>query len=58
LAEIVLTVWSIVLLCHTIAEVQGFPSAWRGFGNVCLAGAVIVLPLLVLMVVALVLTAV
>ena len=46
LLEVVLGVWTLVLLCHTIAEVQGFRSAWRGLGNVVLAGAVIVVPLL------------
>jgi hypothetical protein len=46
LLEVVLGVWTFVLLCHTIAEVQGFRSAWRGLGNVVLAGAVIVVPLL------------
>ena len=42
LLEVVLGVWTLVLLCHTIAEVQGFRSAWRGLGNIVLAGAVIV----------------
>lgn len=46
LAEVVLGVWSVVLVCHTVAEVQGFRSAWRGLGNICLAIAVVVLPLL------------
>ena len=45
LAEIVLGVWAFVLLCNTIAEVQGFRSAWRGLGNIIVAGAVIVVPL-------------
>jgi hypothetical protein len=40
LVELVLGVWGIVLLCNTIAEVQGFRSAWRGLGNVLLAGAI------------------
>lgn len=43
--EVVLSIWSFVLLCHTVAEVQGFRSAWRGFGNVLLAGAVIIVSL-------------
>jgi hypothetical protein len=47
-AEVVLGVWSFVLLCHTVAEAQGFRSAWRGFGNLLLAGAVIIVPLLLL----------
>lgn len=46
LAEMVLSVWSFVLLCNTIAEVQGFRSAWRGLGNIILAGAVLFIPLL------------
>jgi hypothetical protein len=45
LMEIVLSVWAFVLLCNTIAEVQGFRSAWRGLGNIVLAGAVVVVPL-------------
>lgn len=45
LAELVLAVWGFVLLCNTIAEVQGFRSAWRGLGNIMLAGAVVVIPL-------------
>ncbi|MCA9133222.1 MAG: hypothetical protein KDA45_08705, partial [Planctomycetales bacterium] len=45
-AEIVLGVWAFVLLCNTIAEVQGFRSAWRGLGNLILASALIIVPLL------------
>ena len=48
--ELVLGVWSLVILCHTVAEVQSFRSAWRGLGNVLLAGAVIIVPLLLLLV--------
>ena len=48
LAEIVLGVWGAVLLCNTTAEVQGFRSAWRGLGNIILAGAVIVVPLVLI----------
>ena len=33
--EIVLGVWSLVLACNAIAEVQSYRSAWRGFGNIC-----------------------
>jgi hypothetical protein len=47
LVEVVLGVWSVVLLCQTIAEVQGFRSAWKGLGNVLLAGLVIGVPLAV-----------
>jgi hypothetical protein len=46
--EIVLSLWAFVLLCNTIAEVQGFRSAWYGLGNVILAGAIIAVPLLVI----------
>lgn len=48
LLEVTLGVWTFVLLCHTIAEVQGFRSAWRGLANIVLAGAVIVVPLLLI----------
>ena len=44
--EIVLWIWGIVLLCNTVAEVQGFRSAWAGFGNVLLA---VVLPTAVIL---------
>lgn len=47
LVEVVLGVWTVVLLCHTVAEVQGFSSGWRGMGNLLLAGAVIVVPSIV-----------
>jgi len=42
--EIVLSLWSLVLLCQTVAEAQGFASSWRGLLNVVLAAAVIVVP--------------
>lgn len=45
LAETVAGIWSFVLLCNTIAEVQGFRSAWAGLGNLILAGLVIFVPL-------------
>ena len=48
LTELVLGIWGFVLLCNTIAEVQGYRSAWRGLGNLFLAGAVIMVPLLVI----------
>ena len=35
--EIVLGIWGAVLFCNTIAEVQGFRSAWAGVGNLFLA---------------------
>ncbi len=54
MAELVFSIWSIVLLCHTVAEVQGFRSAWRGLGNVCLAVAIVIAALVFLMCIALV----
>ncbi|PHQ34845.1 Yip1 family protein [Rhodopirellula bahusiensis] len=52
LVEIVLAVWSFVLMCNTIAEVQSFGSAWRGFSNMLLAGAVVFVPIIALVLVA------
>ncbi len=43
--ELVLGVWTVVLMCNTVAEVQGYRSAWRGLGNMTLAGASIVVPI-------------
>jgi hypothetical protein len=40
LGQMVLGIWSLVLLCHTVAEVQAFRSAWRGFANVLLSALV------------------
>lgn len=54
--EVVLGVWSFVILCHTVAEVQSFRSAWRGLGNVLLAGAVIIVPLFLIVLTVLVFT--
>jgi hypothetical protein len=34
LVEMILAVWAIVLLCQTVAEVQGFRSGWRALGNI------------------------
>jgi hypothetical protein len=45
LAELVLAIWGFVLLCNSVAEVQRFRSAWRGLGNIILAGAVVIIPL-------------
>ncbi|MHB0959995.1 MAG: Yip1 family protein [Pirellulaceae bacterium] len=50
LLEIVLALWSVVIVCNTIAEVQGFRSAWRGLANIMLAGAVLLVPLLLFVV--------
>ena len=46
MVELVLWVWSIVLMCNTVAEVQGFQSAWKGLGNVLLAGVIMLVTLL------------
>lgn len=40
-----------MLTCNTIAEVQGFRSAWRGLLNTIVASAVIVVPLLMIVLV-------
>lgn len=50
--ELSLGIWSFVLTCNTVAEVQGFRSAWRGFGNILLGAAVVVVPLVLLALVA------
>ncbi|MBX7245594.1 MAG: YIP1 family protein [Candidatus Sumerlaeaceae bacterium] len=46
--EVVLGLWALVLFCNTIAEVQGFRSAWAGLGNFCLAVAVVIVPVILL----------
>ena len=46
--ELVLAVWGSVLTCNTIAEVQGFRSAWRGLLNTIVASAGIVLVIMLL----------
>ena len=56
LLELALGVWTLVLACHTIAEVQGFRSAWRGLLNIFLVGMVFVVPLLLLMFILIALT--
>lgn len=38
---IVLGIWSVVLVCNTVAEVQGFRSAWAGLGNLLLCGVLV-----------------
>lgn len=39
--QILLGVWTFILCVHTVAEVQGFQSSWRGLGNVVLSGLVV-----------------
>jgi hypothetical protein len=41
------SIWSLVLLCKCLGEVQGF-SAWRGLGNAALAAMVIGVPVFAL----------
>ncbi len=53
--EMVLGIWSLVLACNTIAEVQGYRSAWAGLGNIFLAGFIVVVAVIVLVVGAIVL---
>ena len=45
LQQIILGIWAIVLTSNTVAEVQGFQSAWKGLGNILLAGLVVVVPI-------------
>ena len=42
LVEVILAVWTIVLLCQTVAEVQGFRSGWRALANIVMAMSVVV----------------
>jgi hypothetical protein len=44
----VLNIWSIVLLCHCLAEVQGYESAWKGLGNIVVACVLGILPMALL----------
>lgn len=46
--EGIFTIWSVILISNSIAEVQGFRSAWRGFGNLLLAIALFLVPLLLI----------
>ncbi|MBI5821045.1 MAG: YIP1 family protein [Verrucomicrobia bacterium] len=46
--ELILGIWSYAITCSTVAEVQGYRSAWRGLGNLVLALAVIIAAGLVL----------
>jgi hypothetical protein len=42
LAVVILGIWSAVLLSHSVAQAQGYVSAWRGFGNLVLGGIVLI----------------
>lgn len=46
LGEAILGIWYLVLVCNTVAEVQGYQSAWKGLGNLILPILVIALPLM------------
>jgi len=46
LAELFLGIWGVVLLANTVAEVQGFRSAWAGFGNLFLACLIYLIPMM------------
>lgn len=43
--EVTAAIWSMVLLCNTVAEVQGYRSAWRGLWNILISGLLIAVPL-------------
>ena len=47
LAQIVAAFWTVVAMCKTIGQVQGF-SAWKALGNSALAGLVVAAPFIVL----------
>lgn len=42
-AEVIVAIWGIFTYCNTVAEVQGFSSAWMGFLNLLLAFMIVVL---------------
>lgn len=44
--QVIAGIWCLVLSCNTIAEVQGFRSAWAGLGNIILACLLLIVPLL------------
>jgi hypothetical protein len=44
----ILNIWSFVLLCNCVAEVQKYRSAWKGLGNIMLSGLIIIVPLILL----------
>ncbi|MES2693915.1 MAG: Yip1 family protein [Verrucomicrobiota bacterium] len=45
---VVSNIWSLILACQTLAEVQQFQSGWRAFLNLIAAGLIIVVPLVLL----------
>jgi hypothetical protein len=48
LVEMILAVWATVLLCQTVAEVQGFRSGWRALGNLFMSASLFLAAVLVL----------
>ena len=44
MVQFVLGVWGLTTVCQTLAEVQGYASAWRAVGNYLLAALAIMLP--------------
>jgi hypothetical protein len=52
--ELILRIWSYAITCSTVAEVQGYRSAWRGLGTVLLAGLVVSAALMVLILILLI----
>jgi hypothetical protein len=40
--------WSLILLCQTLAEVQGFRSGWRAFLSILLAFLIVVVPVVLI----------
>ena len=46
LVEVILAVWAIVLLCQTVAEVQGFRSGWRALGNLFMSASLFLVSVL------------
>jgi hypothetical protein len=43
IVQLVTAVWGFITALHCLGEVQGF-SAWRALGNVILAGAIVIVP--------------
>ncbi len=49
LLKIILAIWSAVIFCKALGQVQGF-SAWKALGNSVLATAVVFIPLIILII--------
>ena len=45
IVQLVTAIWGFITALHCLGEVQGF-SAWRALGNIILAGAIVIVPLL------------